>query len=131
MAEGPDVIGHGPDVASGELGAAQGWHRAWIALRMLDALGDRRRDRGDAAITPEPMPAGEIGADRGSLAVRAMAPAAGAARELAREDALALHDLCLRRAGWRRQRGFLPAGIGMGPFRRLGRVRRAGGENGR
>src|SRR5256885_16972557 len=77
--------------------------------------------RGETAIAPNPLAAGEVGPQRGALAVASVTAGTRGARDLAAVDAPAERDLFGRCSGRRRQRACcLRAGVRMDAFRRNG-----------
>ena len=97
-----------------------------MLLRLRHTVRDGLGDACEAAVAPQPLAGGQIGADRRADAARAVAAGACRAGDLAAEDLLAEVDLRLRRAGRRGElalpaSGWMPSG---GRHRRGGRVLR-------
>jgi hypothetical protein len=95
VAQRPNIGGDGPEIGMRELGAAHGRHRAPVFLRIRHTVGDRARDGGETAISPQPFAAREVRCERRALGVRTVAAFAGSAAFLTVVHTLAARDLRL------------------------------------
>lgn len=77
MAQGPDVGADCLQLPLRELRATHGRHGAAILLRARHSQSDCFRDSGEASIAPQIFLRGEVGTQRRSFSILAMASRAG------------------------------------------------------
>jgi hypothetical protein len=122
VAQGPYVGRHRRHLIGAELSAAHRWHGGAILFRLRHTVADYFRNRCVTAIAPQPMSAGEIGTQRRTGSIRAVATRTGRTADLTVLDPITQRNHFLRRACRNAKACDCVgvAGIGMSAFRWFG-----------
>src|SRR5690242_4485763 len=103
MTERPDIVSDSGDIGLRQVHPTLGRHRTGVLFRLWHAVLDGVHDRFHTAITPQIFAGGQIGTNRRTLAVAAVASRTGTTLRLSVENAVTQRELIRRTARRDRQ----------------------------